>query len=106
MISQETIQEAIRRLVTAYDPLKIYLFGSYAWGKPDDESDLDLLLVVDTAEAKRYKRGFKASDALWGLKIPKEILIFTKDEFEQFLQDQNSLCYQVDNKGKILYARS
>jgi len=43
MISQETIEEVKNRLVKTYDPISIYLFGSYAWGHPTEDSDLDLL---------------------------------------------------------------
>ena len=40
-ISKSTIQEAVNRLANTYQPLTIYLFGSYAWGEPRVESDLD-----------------------------------------------------------------
>ena len=48
MISQETIQEAVQRLVKAYDPLEVYLFGSYACGTPNDDDDLSLLVIVQS----------------------------------------------------------
>ena len=44
MISQDKIQEATRRLVEAYNPVAIYLFGSYAWGVPTEDSDLDFMV--------------------------------------------------------------
>lgn len=106
MISQETIQEAIQRLVKAYDPLKIYLFGSYAWGKPDDDDDLNLLIVIEASNEKAYKRSDKAFDALLSLKIPTNITIFTQQEFDTFTQDETSLTYEIKNRGKILYARN
>lgn len=56
MISKETIEEVKNRLVKTYDPIAIYLFGSYAWGHPDDESDLDLLIVVDKSDEKSHRR--------------------------------------------------
>ncbi len=43
MIPQETIQEALARLVKAYDPLEIYMYGKYGWGTPDEDDDLNLL---------------------------------------------------------------
>ena len=105
MISQETIQEAIRRLVKAYDPLEIYLYGVYAWGNPDDDTDLNLLIVVESSDEKIYKRGDVAFDALFSLKIPKNVSVFTKKEFDQSCQDTASLTYQVKTKGKMVYAR-
>ena len=56
MISPEMIEEVKNRLVSTYNPEKIYLFGSYAWGTPDEESDLDLLVVVKTSDEKSHKR--------------------------------------------------
>ena len=47
MITNEVIEEVKNRLVKTYDPLAIYLFGSYAWGTPTEESDLDLVIIVD-----------------------------------------------------------
>lgn len=106
MISQETIQEAIRRLVKAYDPLQMYLFGTYAWGSPDDDSDLNLLVVIESSDEKVYKRGDRAFDALLSLKIPNNIIVFTKQEFEKSCQDINSLAYEIKTRGKIVYAGS
>ena len=106
MISQETIQEAVKRLVKAYDPLEIYLFGTYAWGNPNEDDDLNLLLVIESSDKKVYKRGDKAFDTLLSLDIPKNVLVFTKQEFDTLLQDVTSLTYEVKSRGKLLYARS
>lgn len=106
MISQETIQEATNRLVKAYDPNIILLFGVYAWGKPDDDSDLNFLVVVEKSDDKVYRRGDKAFDVLLALKIPKNVVVFTQQEFDAMSQDITSLCYEVKNRGKILYARN
>jgi predicted nucleotidyltransferase len=54
MITQENINEIKKRLINAYQPLEIYIFGSYAWGTPTDESDLDCAIIVDSSEPTRY----------------------------------------------------
>lgn len=105
MISQETIQEATQRLIKAYDPLTIYLFGPYAWGNPDEDTDLNILIVIESSNEKVYKRGDRAFDALLSLKIPTNVTVFTKQEFDKFSQDATSLSYEVKNRGKILYAQ-
>lgn len=106
MISQETIQEAILRLVKAYNPLEIYLFGAYGWGIPDDDDNLNILLIIESSDEKVHKRSYKAFNALLGLEIPSNVIVFTKQEFDTFSQDVNSLTYEVKSKGKIVYARS
>ena len=105
MISQETINEVIRRLVKAYNPLQIYLHGDYAWGTPNEESSFDLLVVVETSEESVIKRGYAAFEALLGLKIPQNTVVFTKKEFDKYAQDPKSDTYEIKTKGKILYAR-
>ncbi|KKR96908.1 MAG: hypothetical protein UU47_C0005G0021 [candidate division TM6 bacterium GW2011_GWE2_41_16] len=56
LISKETIQEVKNRLIQTYNPLAIYIFGSYAWGMPTEDSDLDLLIVIDSSNKKSFKR--------------------------------------------------
>ena len=106
MITPEIIEEVKNRLIKVYDPVAIYLFGSYAWGNPDDDSDLDLLIVVEKSDEKRHKRAIHASDALWDLKISKDILVFTKDEFVQDVTIATTLCHSIEQEGKLLYARA
>ena len=55
MIKDKIIDEVVCRLVDVYHPVEIYLFGSYAWGKPTEESDLDLLVVIENSEKKHLK---------------------------------------------------
>ena len=43
MINQEKINYMVEKMVEIYQPKRIYLFGSYAWGKPDEDSDIDML---------------------------------------------------------------
>ena len=93
MISQEVIQEAVRRLVKAYNPLEVYLYGSYAWGNPNEGDDLNLLLIIESSDKKVYARGDKAFDTLLSLDIPKNVIVFTKQEFDTSLQDVTSLTY-------------
>ncbi len=100
MIPQETIQEAIRRLVKAYDPLEIYMYGKYAWGTPDEDDDLNLLLVIESSDKKAYQRGDLAFDTLLSLRIPKNVSVLTKQEFDVSCQDVTSLTYEVKNRGK------
>ena len=100
----EPIKIARDRLIEAYNHLKaIYLFGSYAWGEPDKDSDLDFLIIVNHSKEKKYKRAVKGLRALRGLRIAKNIIAYTKDEFEQISNDTTSLCYKIKNEGIKLY---
>jgi predicted nucleotidyltransferase len=103
MISGKLIEEVKNRLVETYKPLEIYLFGSYAWGVPDEHSDLDLLVVVDRSGEKSYKRPIPGIRSLIGLKIPKDILVYTREEFDGMSGDVSTLCYKIKTEGKKIY---
>lgn len=106
MLNESVIQEVTNRLVKTYDPLKIYLFGSYAWGHPDEESDVDLLIVVEKADKKSYKRAIAGFDALFGLGLSKDLLVLTNDEFEDLAYQKSTLIHKIKEEGKLLYARA
>jgi predicted nucleotidyltransferase len=106
MIDSKIVEEVKKRLVTVYKPITIYLFGSYAWGNPTPDSDLDLLVVVETSGEKRYKRSIPGTHALIGLMIPHDLLILTKEEFSNKSEDVSTLCYKIKKEGKVLYVQS
>ena len=87
------------RLEAVYNPLSLYIFGSYAWGNPTKDSDLDLVVVVESSDKKPYKRSIEGIRALRGLGIAKDILVYTKDEFKTMSQDISSLLYKVEREG-------
>lgn len=104
MVSSATLDEVKKRLVETYRPEEIYLFGSYAWGQPDDMSDLDLLVIVGHSDEKSYKRAIPGIRSLIGLRIAKDILVYTKAEFEKLSGDVSSLLYKIKIEGKKIYA--
>ncbi len=103
-VTRATFEEVTNRLVKTYNPLKIYLFGSYAWGHPDEDSDVDLLIVVEKSDEKSYKRAIAGFDALFGLGISKDLLVLTNDEFEQRAHQKSTLMYKIKEEGKLLYS--
>ncbi|MFH1643797.1 MAG: nucleotidyltransferase domain-containing protein [bacterium] len=106
MLSEKTLEVIKKRLIKIYNPLKIYIFGSYAWGNPTEDSDLDLLIVVEDSNEKTYRRPIKGHVALSGIDTPKDLIIYTKQEFEERSGDITTLCYKVKNEGKVIYAKA
>jgi uncharacterized protein len=92
-----------QRLITAYNPSTIYLFGSYAWGNPQDDSDIDLLIILNHSNEKQYKRPVRGIEALKGLKISKDLIVFTKDEFDDLSGNASTLCYKIKHEGIKIY---
>lgn len=106
MISQKIIDEVKNRLIKTYNPLEIYLFGSYVWGKPDDQSDLDILIVIEKSKQNVIDRMRPGYQALIDLDIPNDILVYTKAEFDQRSNDITTLGYKIRLQGKKIYAKS
>jgi predicted nucleotidyltransferase len=82
MIEKKLASKIIDRLVEVYHPQSIYLFGSYAWGHPTEQSDVDVYIVVDKSDEPSYRRPVKGYHALFGLNVDTEIVVRTKAEFE------------------------
>lgn len=106
MISHDQLEQVKERLIKIYDPVAIYIFGSYAWGKPNEESDLDLLIVVDDYKRDRYNDLVEGHRSLIGMNIAKDILLYNKQEFEACALDATSICFMIRKKGKMLYAKA
>jgi len=106
MIDKKLISTITSRLIETYSPLKIYLFGSYAWGNPTEGSDVDLLVVVEKSEERKLKRPFEGHMALWDLSVSKDIIVYTKKEFENSISDPMTFAYKINNDGKLLYEKT
>ncbi len=103
--SESTVlAEAVTRLVRALDPERVYLFGSRARGEGDRDSDFDLLIVVPTSELPGYARDRIALRALRGLRIPADVVVLTRKEFDRKRGVVCSLPATVDREGELLYA--
>ncbi|MCX6249339.1 MAG: nucleotidyltransferase domain-containing protein [Bacteroidetes bacterium] len=104
MISKEKIKEIVIRIATDYNPDKIILFGSYANGSPDENSDIDFLVIKDS-EKSRPERGIEVRKLLSGLMIPMDILVYTNKEISESSDKKYSFVYQALTYGKTLYER-
>lgn len=104
-ISPALREEVVRRLVEEFHPEAIYLFGSHAWGKPDADSDMDLLVIIEKSGEKPIQRAVRAQRSLRGVKVPVDVLVKTRKEFEKYISVKASLEAQIARKGKLLYGR-
>ncbi len=99
------LNKIVGQLIEAYRPEKIILFGSYAYGEPDADSDLDLLIIKKTSErfidrwvnVRRIVADPKRS-------IPFEPIVLTPDEVEERLAIGDQFIEEIVTKGEILYA--
>jgi uncharacterized protein len=102
--SDPVLAEIVRRLVAAYDPMRIYLFGSMARAEAGPDSDYDLLIVVPDASAAPQRDSRLAYEALRGTGTAADVLVCTRTYFEERLHLQASLPATVAREGVLLHA--
>jgi predicted nucleotidyltransferase len=102
-VDANLLKEAVKRLVQEFAPEKIILFGSHAWGTPHAGSDVDLLVVVPSADLPPTRRATRAYRCLSGLKIPVEIIVSTQDEIARYQSVHASLSRKILNEGRVIY---
>jgi predicted nucleotidyltransferase len=105
MVSNETLAEISRRLVEGFHPDKIILFGSQARGTADNRSDIDILVICPVKENRRALM-LDMYDVLDNMKVAKDIIILTPEEFEIDRQIPGTIARPAWKEGKTLYERS
>lgn len=98
-----TLDEIRDTLVSTYHPRMIYLFGSYAWGDPDEGSDIDLFIVLDASEQTMSDRMRVGYRALAAIAVPIDIIVYTLEELESKKSHPSSLSHRILKKGIKLY---
>ncbi len=98
------LAEMVRRLVVAFQPECVYLFGSRARGEQGPDSDYDLMMIISASSLPRYQRDQKAFRALCGLGVPKGVIVLTRNEFDSKRSVVCSLPATVEREGRLLYA--
>ncbi len=97
------LDEIVRRLATEFQPEKIILFGSRAWGGPDEDSDVDLLVIVSHSDQRPTDRARRAHLCLEGISVPKDVLVKTRAEVERRQDVRASLECEILERGRVLY---
>lgn len=103
------IETALTTIVTqlrnGLNPEAIYLFGSHARGDAGADSDVDLLVVVGESSQPRHRRAQQARAIANDRSVAKDILVFTRQEWERGLKVVASLPTTVTREGRLLYER-
>lgn len=105
-VSKRDLNKMIRRLVRIYDPLRIYFFGSFAWGNPHLNSDLDFIAIVETEEEATVDQWAKSGRAFdWFGEKHVDFGMYTKKEFETMISSPATMENKIYRKGMVMYTR-
>ena len=103
VLADDLLQTATQRLVAEFQPVQIWLYGSHAWGKPHDDSDVDLFVVVAHSDETPISRYQRAHRCLRGLRMPKDVLVETRQEVDRVKELKTSLENTILSRGRRLY---
>ena len=110
------MQKYINEIITSLkkiDPCKIILFGSCALGRFSKDSDIDVAVILDnntisTNYTEKMKNKLLVRESIYEISrnIPIDILVFSKTEFENFLNFNSSFSRELQKTGKIIYEKT
>lgn len=103
-VSEQMLTDIANRIVTGIKPEKILLFGSYAYGQPTPDSDIDLLVIMET-DARPADRVVTVSRLLRPRPFPLDILVRTPNEIEKALSDGDIFIQDIFYQGRVLYEK-
>ncbi len=103
-VPRRAINAIVKRIAEQFDPERIILFGSYAYGRPRPESDVDLLVVLETEERPRIKQ-LEIARALSPHPFGMDILVRTPEQLQERLAMGDYFLREITTQGKVMYER-
>jgi uncharacterized protein len=103
-IPQKAIDQVVKQIVEKFKPQKIILFGSYARGNPRPESDVDMLVVMDTSlrDVQQAIQICQQIEYRFGL----DLIVHTPKYLAERMKMGDSFLHDVLKEGKTLYESS
>ena len=102
--AQQTIRTIVEKLKKDYRPSKIILFGSYAYGQPDRDSDIDMCIIKETVERPIDRRVAVARIVADPKRlIPFEPLVLSPKEVQERLRVGDQFLQEILDRGEVLY---
>jgi len=102
---ESKLKNVARRIAKAFNPHRIIAFGSHVYGHPTPDSDVDLLVVMDSDE-RPAARARRVSQLLRPRPFPMDILVRTPEEIQYRLEIGDYFIREVMERGEVLYERS
>ena len=99
--NNENLVNLIVERLKPINPLKIILFGSYGYGVPNADSDLDICVVKKEILSK-YQEQREIRECLQDLTIAKDILIASEKEYDFYKNQYGSVFMDIERKGRVL----
>jgi len=102
MIDEQTLQEAVERIVAVARPSRVILFGSYGRGDADAGSDLDLM-VIKPEVSDKYTEIIRLHEAVGSIGLGVDVLVYSEAEYQRRSQVPGTVLYWARKEGRALY---
>ena len=104
-VNADMLEGIVRKIVEAFRPKRIILFGSHAYGTPAQDSDVDLLVIMDT-KARPAERSARITQVCRPRYLALDILVRTPKEIAKRLKGFDPFLEEILTRGKVLYETS
>ena len=102
MFSYELADEVVRRIIARFSPKMIVIFGSVGRHEAREDSDLDIMVVMET-ELDIIHRGVDIRDILEDIMMPMDIIVVTPEEYEDEKDNPCEFVHEIMRTGKVAY---
>ena len=103
MISRQDIEEFAAKIAEQFQPEKIILFGSYAYGTPTPDSDVDLMVIMDH-DTRNVEKAIEIDCSL-DRRFPVDLFVRKPEDIRRRVEMHDSFIRTIINRGKTIYAR-
>ncbi|MBI5373883.1 MAG: nucleotidyltransferase domain-containing protein [Candidatus Schekmanbacteria bacterium] len=103
MITSKKVEQVIRKIIEISNPSKLIIFGSYAKGKINLNSDLDVLVVVNNSIENPRKESVRIRRALKGILLSIDIIVIPESKFTELANTPGLIYREAIRTGKVVY---
>lgn len=105
-MSFDVPKQLLDGVVRVFDPVEVYLFGSHARGDANEDSDIDLFVIVDDERSEDFERGAATAAARNGYRGPLDLLVTTRSSHARRKSVIGTLNEIVAGEGRLIYERA
>lgn len=102
-ITEDKIRQVAQKIVKEFQPEKIILFGSCAWGKPGPDSDVDLFVIKETENTRDFAR--KIDRSIFPRPFPIDLIVYRPKYVNDKFASGDFFIRNILTKGKVLYEK-
>jgi predicted nucleotidyltransferase len=102
VFDNDLLEKIIDRIVCNFFPEKVIIFGSVANGTADADSDVDILIIMNT-ELPYYRRSGPIRAAMRGIPVAADMMVLTPDEYKKLKDDESSFAKEISKTGVVAY---